>query len=398
MGFRSLPRSVWMLGFTSLFMDTSSEMTASLLPLLLVSGLGASAFALGLIDGIAEATTSVTKIFSGALSDWLGKRKLLAVLGYGLAAASKPLFPLAGSALAVFAARLLDRFGKGIRGAPRDALIADVTPRAAHGAAYGLRQGLDTVGAILGPALAAGFMLLLAEDLRSVLWIAVVPAVLCVLVLVFGVAEPEHVKPARGRRFPLRGRELARLGGGFWLAMAAIGLLLLPRFSEAFMLLRAQKLGLAPGAVPLVMVAMNLAASPAALLGGAWSDRVGRSRLMLAGFLLLGLGQLLLGFAATPLWVFAGAALWGLHLGVTQATLSAFVADRAPEDLRGTAFGTFHLVSGAAVFLGSFAAGWLWDASGPAMPFLCGAATTLVAILAFLALPRRVRRRERARS
>jgi len=395
MGFRSLPRSVWMLGFTSMFMDTSSEMTASLLPMLLVGGLGASAFTLGLIDGVAEATTSVTKIFSGAISDWLGKRKLLAVLGYGLAAASKPLFPLAMSPAMVFTARMFDRLGKGIRGAPRDALIADVTHPSSHGAAYGLRQGLDTVGAILGPALAAGLMLILAEDFRAVLWFAVIPAILCVLVLMLGVKEPRREKRQERRAFPLRARELKRLGGGFWLAMAAIGLLLLPRFSEAFILLRGQGLDLAAGYVPLVLVAMNLVASPTAVLAGVWSDRVGRSRLLVAGFALLGAAELLLGYAPSPIWVFAGAALWGLHLGVTQTALSAFVADRAPADLRGTAFGAFHLVSGAAIFLGSLAAGWLWDGYGPAMPFWCGAVSSVLGLLAFLALPRRVRRRAR---
>jgi MFS family permease len=392
MGFRTLPRSVWMLGFTSLFMDTSSEMSHSLLPMLLVGGLGASAFTLGLIDGVAEATTSVTKIFSGAISDWLGKRKLLAVLGYGLAAASKPLFPLAGSPLTVFVARMFDRLGKGIRGAPRDALIADVTEAHERGAAYGLRQGLDTIGAILGPGLAAGLMLLLAEDFRAVLWVAVVPAVICVLVLVVGVEEPARAKPTGPRVFPLRARELRRLGAGFWLAMAAIGLLLLPRFSEAFMLLRGQGLGLAAGAVPLILVAMNLVAAPAALLAGLWSDRIGRSGLLVAGFALLGAGELMLAHAADPAWVFLGAALWGIHLGITQTALSAFVADRAPADLRGTAFGAFHLVSGVAIFGGSLGAGWLWDGYGPAMPFWCGGVASLAGLAAFLALPRRVRR------
>ena len=382
-----LPRTVWLLGFTSLFMDMSSELVHSLLPLFLVAGLGASAFTVGLIDGLAEATASATRIFSGAFSDWWRHRKWLAVFGYGLSALTKPLFPLAAGAGPVLAARLLDRLGKGIRGAPRDALLADVTPAELRGAAYGLRQALDSVGALVGPLLATVLMWLLAGDIRAVLWLACVPAVLAVLVLAVGVPEPPMARDGP-RRFPLRRRELQRLGGEFWLFIAAGLLLLLPRFSEAFMLLRGSDTGLAAAYVPLVLAAMSLPYALTAAPAGRLSDRLSRRRLVLAGFVVLAAAHLVFALAPSPWLVFAGAGLWGLHMGLTQGVLSALVADHAPADLRGTAFGAFHLMSGLAMLAGSVGAGWLWDLFGAAPMFAGAAGMTLLGVAAFAALPR----------
>lgn len=385
-GFRALPRTVWLLGFTSLFMDASSELVHSLLPLFLVAGLGASITTVGLIDGVAEATASITKIFSGALSDWLGHRKWLAVLGYALSAVAKPLFPLAGGAAAVLVARFFDRLGKGIRGAPRDALVADVTPPTVRGAAYGLRQGLDTVGAVIGPLLAALLMWLLVDDFRLVFWVACFPAVIAVSILAVGVEEPKAA-PAERRRFPLHTGELARLGPRFWVFIGVITVLLLPRFSEAFMLLRGQALGLAEAHVPLILALMNLVAAALSAPAGRLSDSIGRRGLVAIGFAALALAQGALWAATTPMLVFLGASLWGVHLGVTQGVLSALVADLAPRDLRGTAFGIFNLVSGLAILIGSFAAGRLWDTAGAPTMFAAAAAVSLCALTAFLALP-----------
>ena len=384
---RGLPATVWLLGVTSLFMDVSSEIVHSLLPLFLVSGLGVSVLAVGLIDGLAEATASFAKIFSGALSDRLGRRKWLAVAGYALSALTKPLFPLAGGATEVFWARVFDRLGKGIRGAPRDALIADAVDHGQRGAAYGLRQGLDTVGALAGPLVAVGLMALFAGDFRAVFWFACVPAVAAVLVLALGVKEPPPARPAERPRFALRPVELARLGAGFWGLIAVLLLLLVPRFSEAFLLLRAADLGLGLAFVPLVLVAMNLVAAVLSLPAGRRSDRVGRRGPVVAGFALLIAAHLVLWLAAAPAAVFLGAALWGAHLGVTQGVLSALIADLAPPALRGTAFGVFHMVSGVAVLAGSLGAGALWDAVGPSAVFAAAAAVGAVGLVAFLALP-----------
>jgi MFS family permease len=339
------------------------------------------------IDGLAEAAASLTKIFSGALSDWLGRRKWLTVAGYGLSAITKPLFPLAGGPTAVFWARLLDRLGKGIRGAPRDALVADAVPSELRGAAYGLRQALDTLGALLGPLAATALMVLFLGNFRAVFWVACVPALLAVAVLAIGVKEPRVERPAKRPPFPLRRAELARLGPRFWLFLGVLLLLLLPRFSEAFVLLRAGNVGLAAEWVPLILAAMNLVAAAASFPAGSRSDRTGRRGLVAGGFAVLALSQLALLLAEEPALVFLGAGLWGLHLGITQAVLSALVADLAPVELRGTAFGMFHLVSGLAILVGSIAAGWLWDAYGAPMTFGIAAAVELAGVAAFLLMP-----------
>jgi MFS family permease len=373
-----IPRTVWALGAVSLLMDLSSELVHSLLPVLMVTVLGASMLAVGMVEGIAEATASIVKLFSGALSDRLGRRKPIVVLGYALAAISKPLFPLAGSVPLVLGARFMDRIGKGIRGAPRDALIADVTPESVRGAAYGLRQALDTVGAVLGPLAAIGLMLALASDVRSVLWWAVVPAVLAVIVLVVFVKEPEGAA-APLDRFSLR--SFADLGKGCWVIVGLGAVLTLARFSEAFLVLRAQDLGVALAMVPIVLVVMNVAYTAIAYPAGVAADRGHRNALLLWGLLALLAADLLIAATASVALLFLGIVLWGAHMGLTQGLLSTLVADAAPQRLRGTAFGVFHLVSGIALLLASLIAGALWDAYGAAWTFYAGAAFTALALL-----------------
>jgi MFS family permease len=380
-----IPRTVWALGAVSLLMDLSSELVHSLLPVLMVTVLGASMLAVGLVEGIAEATASIVKLFSGAISDRLGRRKPIVVLGYGLAALSKPLFPLASSVPLVLGARFMDRIGKGIRGAPRDALIADVTPEGARGAAYGLRQALDTVGAMLGPLAAIGLMLALANDVRSVLWWAVVPAVLAVVVLVLFVKEPPGaVAPLERPVF----KSFYRIGTRTWLVVAIGAVLTLARFSEAFLVLRAQSLGVALAMVPIVLVVMNVAYTATAYPAGVAADRGHRKGLLVWGLVALIASDLVI--ASTTSWAlfFTGIALWGLHMGLTQGLLSTLVADAAPPDLRGTAFGVFHLVSGVAMLLASVIAGVLWDVYGAAWTFYAGAAFTALALLGLLAVRR----------
>lgn len=379
---RRLPGSIWALGIVSLLMDTSSEMIHGLLPVFLVAVVGASPLVLGLIEGVSEGAAALMKLVSGAWSDRLGRRKPLVVAGYALAALSKPLFPLAGSAATVLAARLLDRVGKGIRGAPRDALIADLTEPGQRGAAFGLRQSLDTVGAVLGPVLAVALMLAFAGDVRAVFAVAVIPAVLAVLVLVLAVREPAaaHAPDARPRfdRHALR-----RLPRAYWLLIAVSIPFTLARFSEAFLLLRAQSLGLAAGLVPLALVAMNLAYVFSAYPAGALSDRVPRARLLAWGCAVLIAANACLASAGSLPLVFAGVLLWGLHLGLTEGLFAALVADQAPAELRGTAFGVMHFARGLLLIASSALAGALWTWGGPALTFLAGAAfagATLVAL------------------
>ena len=382
-----LPAGVWVLGFVSLLMDVSSEMIHSLLPLFMVGVLGASALMVGLIEGIAEATALIVKVFSGVLSDWWGRRKGLAVLGYALGALSKPLFALAQGTGLVLGARFLDRIGKGIRGAPRDALVADITPAEVRGAAFGLRQALDTVGAVLGPLLAVGLMLAWANDFRAVFWVALVPGLAAVLLLVLGVREP--APPAGAPRTnPIRRDNLKRLGRDYWWVVAVGAVFALARFSEAFLVLRAERGGIPVALVPLVMVAMNVVFAACAYPFGKLSDRVGRRRLLGWGLAVLIAADLVL--ASDDHWptVVAGVALWGVHLAMTQGLLAALVADTAPAELRGTAYGFFNLVSGIAMLVASVLAGLLWDRLGPAFTFHAGALFAAVALIGLL----RVRR------
>lgn len=372
-GARAVPRSVWALGFVSMFMDISSEMVHALLPIYMVAVLGTSVLAVGLIEGIAEATASIVKVFSGAISDRFGKRKLLAVVGYGLGALTKPVFPLAGTLDWLVGARFVDRIGKGIRGAPRDALVADVTPPELRGTAYGLRQTLDTIGAFTGPLLAMGLMWWTANNYQLVFWLAVLPAFVSVAVLVVFVREPKLPEATRPRKLPLRKSELVRLGPPYWWVVG-IGLVFtLARFSEAFLILRAQAVGLEPMWVPAVLVLMGVAYSLSAYPAGVLSDRRPRQDVLLAGLALLVAADLVL--ACVPgLWGLGlGVVLWGLHMGFTQGVFNTLIADSAPADLRGTAFGMYNLLTGVALLLASVIAGALWDLVGFQGTFACGA-------------------------
>ena len=382
-----LPSSVVALGFVSLAMDLSSEIIHALLPLFMVGTLGLSVAAVGLIDGIAESTASITKVFSGWLSDRLGRRKPLILLGYGLAAASKPLFPLAAGALPVLAARFADRIGKGIRGAPRDALIADVTPPPIRGRAFGLRQSMDTAGAFAGPLIAIGLMLLLDNDMRAIFWIAVIPAVAAVLLVLFAVREPAPA-PGSAVRLPLRLADLRGLDRAYW-AVVLIGILFtLARFSEAFLILKASAEGLPLWLAPAVLVVMNLVYSASAYPAGIASDRMGTRGLLLASLVVLAAADLLLALAPGLVAAFAAIALWGLHMGLSQGLLSRLVADRSPAPLRGSAFGLFNLATGLAMLAASVTAGLLWDEAGPAATFLAGASFAAAAAAALLTTSR----------
>ena len=370
---RALPAGIWALGFGSLFMDISSELIHGLLPVFMVTALGASMVTVGIIEGVAEATAAITKVFSGALSDYLGKRKFLLVLGYALAAFTKPIFPLATSVSWVFAARFIDRIGKGIRGAPRDALVADLTPMQLRGAAYGLRQALDSVGALTGPLLAVALMIWLANDIRAVLWFAVVPAFIAVALLSVYVREPERPHADGPAKMRLTVADARRLPLRYWLVVLLGGMFTLARFSEAFLVLRAQDVGLGLSYIPMVMIVMNVVYAGAAYPAGAAADRISARTLLCLGMVLLVAADVALAFATSSLVVFAGAALWGLHMALTQGLLSKLVADTAPAELVGTGFGIFNLVTGVALLLASVIAGSLWSAFGASATFLAGA-------------------------
>jgi MFS family permease len=376
-----------MLGFVSLFMDVSSELIHSLLPVFMVTSLGATALMVGVVEGVAEATALIVRVFSGTISDWLGRRKGLTVLGYGLGAISKPLFALALTVHWVFVARFMDRIGKGIRGAPRDALIADLTPPEMRGTAYGLRQSLDTVGAFIGPLLAIALMVLWAGDFRAVFWFAVIPAVISVLILVFGVHEPGAGRAQSRPASPVEWRSLSEFGTGYWWIVVAGGVFTLARFSEAFLILRAQQLGLADSFAPLVLVIMNVVYALSAYPFGRLADRMSHGKLLAAGLAVLLVSDLVLAQASGLAAVVAGVVLWGLHMGMTQGLLASMVAGAAPAHLRGTAFGFFNLVGGVAMLIASVLAGLLWDELGAPVTFYAGAAFSILG-LALLTLRR----------
>ena len=380
-----LPAGIWALGFGSLFMDVSSELIHSVLPVFMVSVLGASMNAVGLIEGVAEATAAITKVFSGALSDYLGRRKPVMVFGYLLAACTKPIFPLASSVGWVFAARFVDRVGKGIRGAPRDALIAEITPAHQRGAAYGLRQSLDSVGALIGPLVAVALMTLLASDLGTVMWVGVGPAFIAVAVLVAYVREPERAGPGSQRRASLTASDIGRLPSRYWLVVLVGGVFTLARFSEAFLVLRAQDVGVALRYVPLVMIVMNVIYAAGAYPAGAAADRFSPRTLLVIGLMLLVAADVALAIAPSPLAVFAGTALWGLHMAATQGLLSKLVADIAPAELLGTGFGIFNLISGIALLVASVLAGALWSSLGAAWTFIAGAGFAGLAAIGLIA-------------
>ena len=376
---RTIPRGIWALGFVSLFMDISSEMIHGLLPVFLTSVLGASAEMVGLIEGVGEATAAIGKLFSGWLSDKIGKRKILTVIGYGLAALSKPLFAIASTPALVLGARFSDRVGKGVRDAPRDALISDIVAAGQRGAAYGLRQALDTVGAFTGPLLAITLMATFNDNFRLVFWLAVIPATISVVILVAGVREPPSEN--RSARLPIRFQDLTTIGARYWIVVGAGAALTLARFSEAFLILRAQNAGLPLALAPLVLVVMNIVYSAAAYPLGALSDRVDRKLMLGAGFAVLIAADGVLALAPSLAVVMIGVALWGLHMAVTQGLLSALVADSAPQHLRATAFGFFNFASGIALLLASVIAGFLWQQIGPSATFVAGAAFTSLGLL-----------------
>lgn len=381
----ALPAGIWALGLGSMFMDISSELIHSLLPLFMVTVLGSSMVTIGIVEGVAEATAAVTKVFSGALSDYLSKRKPIVVFGYALAALTKPMFPLATSIGWVFGARFVDRIGKGIRGAPRDALIADITPAHLRGAAYGLRQALDSAGAIIGPLLAVLLMIWLAGDIKSVMWVAVVPAFISVILLAVYVREPERPQASAEARARVTIADARRLPPGYWLVVLVGAVFTLARFSEAFLILRAQNSGLALSHAPLVMIVMNVFYTAFAYPAGAAADRLSPRTLLLLGLALLIAADVVLAVAVSPVLALTGAGLWGLHLALTQGLLSKLVADTAPSELRGTAFGVFNLVSGAALLLASIIAGALWSAFGASSTFAAGAGFAAIAALGLLA-------------
>ena len=372
-------------------MDTSSEMIHALLPVYLVTVMGASMAMVGVIEGVAEAAASIVKILSGALSDWFGNRKRLAALGYGLAALTKPVFPLAPSVGWLMAARFVDRIGKGVRGAPRDALVADLAPAHLRGASFGLRQSLDTVGAFMGPAFAIGLMGLTADHFKSVFWAAVIPAFLAVGLLLAAVHEPERPPQLRKVRFPLGPPELRRLGRPFWLVALVSMVFTLARFSEAFLILRAQTAGLPIALAPLVLVVMNAVYALAAYPAGVLSDRFDRITMLAIGFALLVAADLTLAASGGLVGVTLGVALWGLHLGFTQGLLATLVADTAPPELRGTAYGVFNLFGGLALLAASVLAGALWDTRGPQATFIAGAGFTTLALLGLWTVRRQMR-------
>ncbi|HEM8797184.1 MFS transporter [Klebsiella michiganensis] len=381
-----IPKGVWVLGGVSLLMDVSSEMIHSLLPLFMATTLGASVIVIGIIEGVAEATALILKVFSGVISDYVGKRKGLALLGYGLGALSKPLFAIAPTSGVVFSARMIDRVGKGIRGAPRDALVADVTPPEIRGAAYGLRQSLDTIGAFLGPLLAVALMFLWDNDFQSIFWVAAIPAVLSIALMGFGLKEP-RTAVVQKRTNPLRRENLKKLSAAYWWVVAIGSIFTLARFSEAFLVLRAQQMAIPLFAIPLVMVAMNLVYSLTAYPFGKLSDSMSHSKMLQWGLLVLIAADIVLALSSHWSTLLAGVALWGIHMGMTQGLLAAMVAHTAPPELRGTAFGMFNLMSGIALLLASASAGVLWEVLGAASTFYAGAIICVVTLVGMRCMP-----------
>lgn len=382
--YRRLPIGIWGLGFVSMFMDISSELVHSLLPIFMATVLGTSMVTIGIIEGFAEGAAAIVKVFSGAISDYFGKRKLLAVAGYTLSAITKPIFPISKTIGWVFGARFVDRIGKGIRGAPRDAMVADIAPLQLRGAAYGLRQSLDSIGAFIGPLMAVVFMIWFTNDIRAVLWLAVVPAFIAVFILIIAVREPDSLEHAADPRNRLTLTDTKRLPMRYWLIVVLGAVFTLARFSEAFLILRAQDVGLAIGYVPMIMVVMNIFYSIFAYPAGAAADRFSGRTLLVFGLAILVVADVVLAMAVLPWITFVGAAFWGLHMAFTQGLLSKLVADTAPTDLRGIAFGVFNFVSGLAFFLASVIAGSLWTAFGAPATFIAGASFAIIAAMGLL--------------
>ena len=379
-----LPPGVVALGFVSLLMDLSSEMIHALLPLVVVGSMGGSALALGLLEGVAEATAAFTKLFSGAVSDRIGRRRPLLLLGYGVAALTKPGFAFATTVAQLTVARVIDRLGKGIRGAPRDALIADLTPKEIRGAAYGLRQSMDAVGAFLGPGVALVLMAVF-NDAQTVFLLAGIPAALAVLAIVIWVKDPERPAGTSTQRgWPLKRSELERLPRAFWGVAALAFVLTLARFSEAFLVLSSLRAGWTPAQAPWVLVIMSLAYTLSAWPLGHLSDRVAAPKMLALALLLLLGADLLLAFADSSPLLIAGLVLWGVHMGASQGLLATLVANAAPEEIRGTAFGLFQVATATGILVASPIAGVAWDQLGPPATYLIGAGFTVLAGLVLL--------------
>ena len=380
---KSIPRfpgTIWALGFVSLFMDLSSELIHSLLPVFLVTTLGAGTITVGLLEGVAEATAPIVKIFSGMTSDFFGRRKFALLLGYGLATLSKPLFPLAQSVDVVFTARFLDRIGKGIRGAPRDALIADVAPAEIRGACFGLRQSMDTVGAFLGPLCAMLLLWLLDGAIKPVLWFAFLPAIIAVLLIIVAVDEPGFDNRRRDTHRTLNASLISLFSWRYWWILIIGALFTLARFSEAFLVLRAQQAGLSVVWVPSVMVVMSVVYAISAYPAGILSDRLNKGWLLAAALLVLILADLLLAHGDSISVLMLGVACWGLHMGLSQGVLATLVAETTPPQLKGTAFGLFNFTCGVLTFFANLVAGWLWERLSYQFTFYCGAVFAVLAL------------------
>ena len=380
-----IPRSIWMLGLVSLFVDTSSELVHSLLPIFMVSSLGASMTYVGLVVGIAESTALIVKIFSGTLSDYFQKRKLLTIIGYGLAASTKLLFPLANSMGLVLTARFVDRIGKGIRGAPRDAMVGDIAPAEIRGACFGLRQSLDTVGAFFGPLLAIAGMIIFAGNIRTVLWIAVIPALISMIILIFGVEEPKiHYKIDKKPSLQLK--EIYNLSSEYWKLVLIAGIFTLTKFSDAFLILKAQAIGFQVTFVPLIMVIMNIIYAFGAYPAGILSDKVNRKVVLLIGIVLLIIANIILAMADDFFMLVLGIIFWGMHMAFTQGLLATMVTDTTAPEIRGTAYGIFNFVCGIAMLLSSIIAGILWDQLGSSSTFIAGAIGAALACICLLVI------------
>lgn len=388
----AIPATVWMVGFVSLLMDVSSEMINTLLPLYLAGGLGASALAIGFIEGISVAIATASKFLSGVLADFSRRAKPIAVLGYGLAALSRLIFPLATSVDLIVLARAMDRVGKGIRGAPRDAIVAAVTPQGMRGASFGLRKSLDTVGGFLGPLIAIAAMLLLAGDIVTVFWLAALPAGMAVAVLIFAVREPAESR-AEIKNIPaFRFADAFRLNPAIWTVICLAGVIMLARFSEAFLLLKSVEAGFSLTWVPVSIVIMHGVYGLCAYPVGKLSDTIGNTGLLLCSLVFLVVAHLTIAFSAT-VWEFViGIVFWGLHMGFSQGLLGAMVADASPAGLRASAFGAFNLVTGIVLLIGNVAAGWLWQDLGSHAPFIAGALLSLFAFFAIAVLQRKTNR------
>jgi MFS family permease len=395
---RQLPRNVWAVGFTSMFMDVSSEMVLNILSLFLSNVLGVPTSIIGLIDGVAEATASILKLFSGWFSDKIGGRKWLAVIGYGISAVVKPFFFFANSWGLVAGVRWADRVGKGIRTAPRDALVADSVDAKMRGLAFGFHRAMDTAGAMLGILIAAGVvwltqkndLLLSRSTFQTIVLISMVPAFLAVLTLALGAKDVV----VKGQRTAPK-ISLKSMGKPFSIFLVIVSVFTLGNSADSFLVLRAQNLGVSVLGILLMLAVFNLIYALVSTPAGSLSDRVGRRTLIIGGWLVYAL--IYFGFAsANSGWQVWGLyAAYGLYYGLAYGSANALVADLVPDNLRGTAYGTYNAVIGLLAFPASFIAGVLWQGLGawsgfgPSAPFLFGGSMALIAaILMIFWMPR----------